>query len=138
MNVPLSAKLPLHFRDAGNAARARLERHGGLIRTLARIETIGPEQPGQTTKGAAPIALADATLVLPLAGFIDTAAERKRIEKEIGKLSGEAEKLAKKLSNADFLAKADPEVVEEQRGRLAEAQAARKRLDASLALLQGI
>ncbi|MBL8806377.1 MAG: valine--tRNA ligase [Rhodospirillales bacterium] len=138
MNVPQSAKLPLYRRDAGTVAQARLGRHEGLIRTLARVEAISAEPVGQGTKGAAPIAVADATLVLPLAGFIDTAAESKRIEKEIARLAGDAEKLSRKLANADFLAKADPEVVEEQRERLAETDAARQRLSASLRLLQGL
>jgi valyl-tRNA synthetase len=137
MNVPQGAKLALLFRDAGATARARLDRHAGLIRTLARVETISAET-GGATKGAAPIVVADATLVLPLAGVIDAAAERKRLEKEIVRHDGDIEKIGRKLSNADFVAKADPEAVEDQRDRLREAEAARKRLSASLALLAEI
>jgi valyl-tRNA synthetase len=137
MNVPQGAKLALLHRDAGEIARARLSRHEGLIKTLARVESIAAET-GGPTKGGAPVILSGATLVLPLAGVIDAGAERKRLEKEIAKLDGEIAKTAKKLSNPDFLAKADPEAVEDQRDRQAEAEAARARLSAALARVMEI
>ena len=137
MNVPQGAKPALLYRDADDAAKARLARHEGLIKTLARVESIAAET-GGPTKGAAPVALAGATLVLPLAGIIDAGAERKRLEKEIGKLDGDIAKADKKLSNADFVAKADPEAVEDQRERLAEAKAARARLAVALERLKDI
>ena len=137
MNVPQGARLALLYRDAGATARGRLERHEGLIKTLARIDSIAAEQ-GGATKGAAPIVVADATLVLPLAGVIDTAAERKRIDKELARLAGDIDKIGRKLANADFVAKADPEAVEEQRERLRDAEAASARLSASLVLLKEI
>ena len=137
MNVPQGAKLALLHRDADETARARLARHEGLIKTLARVESIAAET-GGPTKGGAPVALPGATLVLPLAGVIDAGAERKRLEKEIAKLDGEIAKTAKKLSNPDFVAKADPEAVEDQRERQAEAEAARARLAAALARVKEI
>jgi valyl-tRNA synthetase len=137
MNVPPAARLSLLLRDAGAVARERISRHEGLIRTLARVETIAPET-GGATKGAAALALPDVTLVLPLAGVIDAGAERKRVEKEIARLAGDIEKVVRKLANADFVAKADPEVVEEQHSRKAEAEAAKARLETSLALLRDL
>ena len=134
MNVPQGSRLTLLHRDAGETARGRIARHEGLVKTLARIDTVAAEQ-GGATKGAATIVVADATLVLPLAGVIDVGAERKRIEKEVGRLAADIDKIGRKLANADFVAKADPEAVEEQRIRLADAEAARSRLTASLALL---
>jgi valyl-tRNA synthetase len=137
MNVPQGAKLALLHREADEVARARLARHEGLIKTLARVDNIAAET-GGPTKGGAPVALPGATLVLPLAGVIDAGAERKRLEKEIGKLDGEIAKTAKKLSNPDFLAKADPEAVADQRDRQAEAQGARDRLAMALDRLKDI
>ncbi|MFM8799935.1 MAG: valine--tRNA ligase [Tagaea sp.] len=137
MNVPQGAKIALLHRDADETARARLARHEGLIRTLARVESVAAET-GGPTKGGAPVALSGATRVLPLAGVIDAGAERKRLEKEIAKLDGEIAKTAKKLANPDFVAKADPEAVEDQRERQAEAEAARARLAAALDRLKEI
>jgi valyl-tRNA synthetase len=76
-----------------------------------------------------------ATLVLPLALHIDVDAERGRLSKEVASLTSEADKLAKKLGNPDFVARAPEEVVEENRERLAEAQAAKAKLEAALARL---
>jgi valyl-tRNA synthetase len=137
MNVPPGGRLALLYRDADEIAKARIERHGGLIRTLARIETIAPET-GGATKGAAPIVVAGVTFVLPLAGIVDTAAETKRLDKEIARLEGEIGKVDKKLANADFVAKADPEVIAENKERKTSAEAAIERLRASLALLREI
>src|SRR5882672_3754039 len=55
-----------------------------------------------------------------------------RLAKEIARLDGEIEKMAKKLGNEEFLAKAKPEVVAEQRERHAETAQARDTLRAAL------
>jgi valyl-tRNA synthetase len=120
----------LGYKDASPAAVARLSTHADIIRTLARLEQI--EADTGATKGAVQIVVPEATLVLPLAGVIDAAAERARLNKEIGRLAGEIEKIDKKLANPGFLAKADPEVVEDQRERRQEAEAARARLATAL------
>ena len=130
MNVPAGARLALGYKDASPAAVARLQTHADIIRTLARLEKI--EADTGTARGAVQIVVPEATLVLPLAGVIDAAAERGRLGKEIGKLAGDIDKIDKKLANPGFLAKADPEVVEEQRERRRESEAARARLATAL------
>jgi valyl-tRNA synthetase len=130
MNVPAGARLVLGYKDAAQTAVARLNAHADIIRTLARLERIEPD--AGTARGAVQIVVPEATLVLPLAGVIDANAERGRLGKEIGKLAGEIDKIDKKLANPGFLAKADPEVVEDQRERREEAEAARIRLATAL------
>ena len=73
-----------------------------------------------------------------LAGFIDLAAERARLGKEVATLASDIERTAKKLDNADFIARAPEEVVEENRERLADAQAAKAKLEAALSLLGAV
>ena len=73
---------------------------------------------------------------LPLEGIIDFAAEKTRLSKEIDKLKGEAKKIEAKLGNADFVARAPEEVVEENRERLAESEARREKLEAALEKLR--
>ena len=60
---------------------------------------------------------------LDVAGVIDVAAERRRMEKDLAAARGEAEQAERKLANADFTAKAPAAVVEKTRQRLAAAQA---------------
>ena len=73
--------------------------------------------------------------MLPLAGVIDVDQERARLSKEIDKLTGEIDKIDKKLGNADFVARAPEEVIEEQRDRRATAEAAKQKLADALARL---
>ena len=86
--------------------------------------------------GSAQAVVDEATVVIPLAGVIDLAAERARLEKERTKVTAEATKLTKKLGNPDFTSRAKPEVVEETRERQAAAQAEATRLDAALARIR--
>ena len=55
-----------------------------------------------------------------------------RLSSEIDKLKSEIEKLDKKLGNESFIAKAPPEVVEEQRERRDRAMREAEKLDAIL------
>ena len=59
---------------------------------------------------------------LPLAGILDFGAEKARLEKEINAIEGEMKKIASKLANEGFLAKAPEAVVLENRRRLEEEQ----------------
>ena len=76
--------------------------------------------------------LGETTAALPLAGVIDMAAERARLEREIDKAQAEIAKVDAKFANASFVAKAPPEVVEENRERKADFEAAVKKLQAAL------
>jgi valyl-tRNA synthetase len=136
MNVPPAAELAATLRDASAETQRRLDTHGALIRRLARLAAIEVSD-AAPAKGAAQAVIDEATLVLPLAGIIDLDKERARLTKEIDRLAGEVEKVDRKLGNAQFLAKAPDEVVEEQRERRAEAEAARERLQQALARVFG-
>ena len=70
--------------------------------------------------------------MMPMAGIIDITAEINRLKKELSRLSGEIEKTDKKLANAEFMAKAPDDVVEEQRERRDEAFQAQIKLREAL------
>ena len=72
---------------------------------------------------------------LPLAGLIDPEKERKRLEKQAGKLNKEIEKLASRLQSKGFVDKAPPELVEKARGELAELEDQASKIQASLEAL---
>ncbi|MCA1974927.1 MAG: class I tRNA ligase family protein, partial [Caenispirillum sp.] len=131
MNVPPGARLPLLLKDANATTKERLERHTALVQTLARLESVAAVDDAPA-KGAAQVVIGEATALLPLAGVIDVDQEKARLSKELSKVGGEIDKLAKKLGNEGFIAKAPPEVVEEQRERLAEAEAAKAKLAEAL------
>ncbi|MGH6893017.1 MAG: class I tRNA ligase family protein, partial [Dongiaceae bacterium] len=137
MNIAPGAQVTLLLRDAGAATRGRLERFGDLVKRLARAERVEITS-AEPPKGAAQIVLDEATIFVPLAGVIDTAQERARLKKEFDKAKGEAEKIEKKLGNEQFIAKANPEVVAEQRQKLEEARLAVMKLTQALDRLTGL
>ena len=67
--------------------------------------------------------------------FIDLAAETARLTKEVAGLEADTERVRKKLGNPDFVARAPEEVVEENRDKLAEAEAAKAKFESALARL---
>jgi valyl-tRNA synthetase len=71
-------------------------------------------------------------IALPLEGTIDIGAERARLTKEIAKFEGEVKKIDAKLGNADFVARAPDEVVEENRERRADATSRIEKMKAAL------
>jgi valyl-tRNA synthetase len=72
---------------------------------------------------------------LPMDGLIDVDAERVRISKEIEKFKLEVKKCEGKLGNASFVDRAPPEVVEQEKARLAEWNAKLIQLSEMLAAL---
>ena len=123
MNIAPGAKIPMLLKDGGEAARQRLQTHRDILSTLARLESLDVLD-GEVPKGAVQDVLDEATIVLPLAGVIDIAAEQARLEKEAAKLQGDIAKHDKKLANKGFTDKAPAEVVETERQRRDEAAAA--------------
>jgi valyl-tRNA synthetase len=134
MNVPPGALIPLLVRDAGAETKERFAAHAELIRRLARLSHIDAAAQ-DAPKGGVQLVIEEATLILPLAAVIDLAQERARLAKELQKISGEIDKLERKLANPAFIAKAPEEVVEEQRERREAATAQRTKLAEALGRL---
>jgi len=135
LNVPLSAKPPLLVVEATDAQRATLSANAAQIAQLLRVSEV--QSVDAPPPGSIPFVVHGATFALPVAEFIDLAAERARLAKEVGSLTGEIAKISGKLGNADFVSRAPEEVVEENRERLAEAQTAKAKLEGALSRLSG-
>jgi valyl-tRNA synthetase len=136
MNVPPGARIPLTLVGASPETAARLGRHADLIQTLGRIETL--ELADVAPQGSVPFVIGEATAALSVAAFIDLAAEKARLSKDIANYGADIDRTNRKLLNPDFLAKAKDEVIEENRERLAEAEAARSKLQAALKRLETV
>ncbi|WP_200860219.1 valine--tRNA ligase [Paramagnetospirillum caucaseum] len=142
MNVPPSAQVDLLVSGLAEAKRGWARTHADLITRLGRLTAFEaqatPERVAQASShGAAQMVVDEATLVMPLGGVIDVDKERARLDKEIARLEGEIAKVDKKLSNADFIAKARPEVVDEQHERRADWAGAVAKLKEALERLSG-
>ena len=132
-NVPGSAQIPLVLVAASSQTKERAARWSDMIKRLARVSDV-------VTADVAPsqsigLVIRGEVVALPLEGIIDIPAERQRLNKEIEKIDSEAVKIENKLANADFMARAPEEVVDEQRERLEEGRSRRIKLAEALSHL---
>ncbi len=114
-NIPPSTGLDIVLRMKTAEIEQGVKAHDFLIRDLARVKSIGfLDQSVPRPKRCALAVTAVSEIYVPLEGVIDIAKEHDRLDKTIAKLGKELEGKEKKLSNKDFLEKANPEVVSEQ------------------------
>ncbi|HXT57928.1 MAG TPA: valine--tRNA ligase [Pirellulales bacterium] len=116
-NIP--PKTPIRFSARCDAATADLlQPMATYFASMANAQgTVwGPQAAPPATH--AQINLKDLELFVDLEGLIDLDAEMARLEKERGRLQGLIAGKEKKLSNADFLARAPADVVEKERAAL--------------------
>ncbi len=117
-------ELSIALRVTGEAAEAKgrfLQQQEGLISSLARLNgfellAADADKPVESSVDL----VDDVEVYTNLAGLVDFAEERARLEKRRAKAEKELAKLDKKLSNENFLSKAAPEAVEKVRAEHAE------------------
>jgi valyl-tRNA synthetase len=116
---------------AGPGDEPLLRAHAGLIQALARARvTIDPAaaRPAASALGV----VGASELYVELAGLVDLAAERQRLEKEIKRTADAIAFTRGKLSRPDFTERAPAEIVDKEREKLAEQEALHAKLVASL------
>jgi valyl-tRNA synthetase len=111
MSVPPSQKAPL----IATGDQAMLERNAPYLESMARLSEV--KIVDVLPDVGAPVQVVG-TVRLMLQIEIDVAAEKIRLAKEITRLEGEIAKANAKLSNASFVERAKPAVVEQEKARL--------------------
>ncbi len=91
----------------------------------------GADEPANS----AGIVVGEIALYLPLEGMLDIAAECKRLAAEDAKLKQQIERTANMLANENFVQRARPDVVQRERDRLVELEAASSQIAARIASL---
>lgn len=132
-NVPAGAQVPLVLVAADETVRARVGRWSETLTRLARLSEIGFVE--AAPKNSVQLLVRGSVAALPLEGIVDLAAEVARLKKEAGKAKAEIGKIDGKLGNADFLARAPEEVVDEQRERRDSEAARLAKIEEALARL---
>jgi valyl-tRNA synthetase len=116
-----------------DARSAAWERNDTLVKRRARIESLTAVN--RFDKGTAAIGIDGGTFGLPLAGIIDIAEDKARLEKTLGKLAKEIGGMRGRLSNPKFAESAPEEVVEETRANLAAREEEEAKLKEAVARL---
>ena len=132
MNLPAGAKLHVYTK-ASEADLKTLDKQNKLICTLARLEALEPLGNKEISKDMVQTVCRDATILIPLKGVVDFAAERERLNKELETLNKNLENYARKLNNESFVAKAPEKVVAEEKRRQSEALENKAKVEEALA-----
>ena len=114
---------------------ARFQAHQMWIMPLARLSAWKPLE-GAAPRGCATAVLPTIRLFIPLEGLIDLEAEETRLSKEMDRLDGDLTRVAGKLANPGFLAKAKPDVVKKERAKRVALQEKRQGLQEALQRVQ--
>ncbi|MDK4805464.1 MAG: valine--tRNA ligase [Novosphingobium aromaticivorans] len=133
LGIAPGARLDAFLAEPSARTAAIIAANPAAIERLARLTgiTFAPAPAG----AAMQIVAGDATLVVPLEGIIDIAAEKARLEKALAAAQKEAKALDGRLSNPSFVERAKPEAVEKARADHAHHSAEAKRFAAALARL---
>jgi valyl-tRNA synthetase len=135
VHVPVGLKCDLVASELSDSARQAWARNETLIKRLARVEAMTE---GPAPKGSIALALEGATFAIPLAGLIDIAEEKSRLQKTMDKLAKEIGGLKGRLGNPNFAASAPEEVVAEATANLEAREDEAAKLQAALARLAEI
>ena len=124
---------PIKAFVVGGGSGEVLAANTALVQRLARCEiTVGEAPAGAAAHAVLPSGL---ELSLPLAGMVDMAKERARLQGELDGLVKQLEALRGRLANEKFTAKAPPAVVEAERAKEREWAARADQLRAKVAEL---
>jgi valyl-tRNA synthetase len=108
-----AVRIELRARDP--KLRALLEEQSRFIAFLVRTEGAPPvaDAGGERPKGAVLTVAGDVDVLVNLRGLVDPAKEKERVERKLKKIEKDLEVMGKRLTNANFLKNAPPEVVVE-------------------------
>ena len=124
MNIGPGKPLPLFLKNASADDQRRLQENEALLKKLAKVESFTVLGDNDEAPLSATALVGDLQVLVPMAGLIDKNAELARLNKEIQRLQGEVARVGGKLSNAAFVDKAPPAVIEKERAKLAESEQA--------------
>ena len=102
--------------------QALLDENAAVIKGLARVGSLTIAADAEKPVQAASTVVGSVTIYLDLAGAVDVAAEKDRLQKEIDHVSPYITQLEKKLGNAGFVDNAPDAVVAAEKEKLEEAK----------------
>jgi len=120
MDIAPSLRFDVLLQDAAPLDLERWARHAPYVERLANVASARPLAPRELAPQAATALLGDMKVLVPMAGLIDVEAELARLGKRRDKVSQDVARAEAKLGNNRFVDKAPPEIVEQERTRVAE------------------
>ena len=119
-NIPPGDELALILGNTAADDSARVTRHTQALAKLAKVASITIAQSGEEQPPTLSALAGTIEVMVPMAGVIDVDKELARLAKELDRLTAERGRLAGKLSNDNFVARAPADVVDKERAKLAD------------------
>ena len=138
MRIPPSLKLKVLISAADEKSKKIIETDKGYILNLANLESLTVGVNLVEPKGVATGVIGATRIFVPLAGIVDIAGEKTRLNKELAKVSKDLDQSSKKLANRDFRAKAAPEIIQKEEEKLKDFQEKFAALEKALKKLKEI
>lgn len=138
MDISLGKPIYVFLVKGNSSDRQRLEAYRHYLQKLAKLSGISWLEAGAAQPAAATQLHGDLEILVPLAGLIDVAAERSRLQKEISKLDSALKTVSAKLGNAKFVDNAPADVVEKEKAKQEQMSIAIMALQEKLAQLASI
>ncbi|MGC8519236.1 MAG: valine--tRNA ligase [Steroidobacteraceae bacterium] len=120
MNIAPSRRIPVLLKGACEQDRVYLERHRPYLERLAGIDSAQVLAADEPAPQSATALVGELTLLVPMEGLIDAAAEAERLEKLLARSESDLGKVRARLANESFVSNAPPAVVGAERERVAE------------------
>jgi valyl-tRNA synthetase len=137
MQIPPARPLTAIVRPAGEAVEAVLRRELVPLAALARAEIRVDPAAARPPRSALAVSEAG-EIYVPLEGVVDLSAERRRLERELGKADEELARLDARLGRAEFRERAPAEVVAREEARRAEQAALSAKLREAIGRLDAV
>jgi len=120
MNIAPGRRIPVLLQDASAQDRAWSERHRAWLARLAGLASIRVLEAGERAPPSAAAPVGTLTVLVPMAGLIDAAAEAERLGRLLAKTRDDLVKVQARLANDSFVRNAPSAVVSLERERAAE------------------
>jgi valyl-tRNA synthetase len=138
MSIPPSREISVIMRVSVAHPEPEVRKFEGYFKRLARVTSLsfisGKGRPGV----AAGAVVGGEEFFVPLTGLIDVDVEKKRLQKEIDRITGVLSGIRSKLGNPAFTEKAPEEIVAREREKQASFETNLEKLSRNLAELSGI
>jgi valyl-tRNA synthetase len=138
MDISPARRLAPLAQGADQIDAARFIRHAALLGRLAGIDPVRLLAAGETAPPSAAAVAGNLTLLVPMEGLIDPAAELARLKRKQEKNQQEITRALAKLENPNFVRNAPAEVVTTERERIAQFEKVNESLARQIEIVHGL
>lgn len=128
MDISFAKPIPISFQNGNDLDKSRIEKYDSLLQFLIKPESLNWLSPDEEAPVSATHLIGDMQLLVPMAGLIDKQAEVDRLSREIERKEKEHSRASGKISNPNFVDKAPADVVQKEKDKLQDLEAALQQL----------